>query len=63
VFAVAPGRRFDFPAPRKRRHAAVVSLDARVGLLKNLQAFVDYSATISTNENIQGILGGLALRI
>jgi autotransporter-associated beta strand protein len=62
AFADAPGSRFAIRGTPQSRDAASISLDTRVGLTRNLQAFVDYSATLSTHEDIQGILGGLALR-
>jgi len=61
-FADAPGAGFTVQSSPENRNAADLGLDIRVGLYKNLAVFSDYTATLSSDQNIQSILGGLSLR-
>jgi outer membrane autotransporter protein len=61
-FADAPGAGFTVQSTPESRDAAALGLDVRAGLTKNLQAFANYTATLSSGQNIHSILGGFSLR-
>jgi len=60
-FAEASGNPFTVQGTPRARNAAALGLDGHMVLYKNLQAFADYSATLSSGQNAQGIVGGLSL--
>jgi uncharacterized protein with beta-barrel porin domain len=58
----APGASFTVQGTPRPRNSADLGIDGSETLSKNLQAFVDYSANLGSEENIQAILGGLCLK-
>jgi len=61
-FADAPGAAFTVQGPPQNRNAAALGVDGRLVLYKDLQAFVDYSATFSSGDSTQGVMGGVSLK-
>jgi len=62
-FADAPaGGAFTSQATSRDRDAAALGLDFRVPLTASVLGFADYSATLSSSEQIHAIFGGVRLK-
>jgi len=61
-FAEAPAASFTVQGTPQKRNAAAVGAEFRLALYKELQAFADYTARLSTGKTDQGLLGGLSFK-
>jgi len=61
-FSGAPGNPFTVQGTPRNRDAGVLGLDGRVNLTSNLLAYADYAITLSSNETIHALRGGLRLK-
>jgi outer membrane autotransporter protein len=60
-FSDSPGAGFTVQGTPRPRNAAALGLDGRVSLSDNLQAYADYSASLSAHAETQIALAGLRL--